>query len=481
VNILLTGALSWNPERMIALAERGHRLFGLWSRTMAWEQGPYAFAGSAITNLDIEGTLDLLRSRGIDVVYSLFQVYDRRLWAREAAPGVEDLWTQLRRLLAERERGAFQVPVIRHWGFDIHNLDLDVVRRLDGQVFCNRHKLRYWTARAEEGGCGLDLGLERQEIVFMDSDLPLREFMNDRFSTKLSAVDGEIHTVCVGRPLGINFLQAACHGIHVHIYGNNYDDLATLIARGLPPGGFARLKGLIEAYVHIHAPIQPADSTLASIRQAKHRWVEEFSRYDAGWSYVGRPLPWPPLEDQAVIPNRLGTYLLAGLPVITEILPGFDRYDSLADRGVAIDFSPRDYARLAADLRSTDTLALRSESARRCRQQFSFDATIDPLIDYFERTCGRFRSRPTGSRRAVNESSITKGRRPRPIQMYTRPLSLRGLFAPKAHAGTWRVRAALHWELAASRTRWAFARIMAKCYVSRLLRRREAPGSKAKR
>jgi hypothetical protein len=459
VNILLNGALSWNPERVIALSEKGHRLFGLWSRSMSWEQGPYGFASGLITELDIEGALDLLRSGGIDVVYSLFQIYDRKLWASRGAAGLDDVWTQLRRLLDERRRGAFHVPIVRHWGFDVHNLDMTVVRELDGQIFCNPHKLRYWTARPEDGGCGLDLGLEGQEIACMDSDLPLREFMNDRFSPKLSAHSGEIHTVCIGRPLGINFLSAARQGIHVHIYGNNYDDIATLIARGLSPAGLLRMRGLIDAYVHVHPPILAADSSLAAIRQAKNRWVEEFSRYDAGWSYVGRPLPWPRLEDQAVIPNRLGTYSLAGLPVIAETLPGFYRYDSLVQQGVAIGFTPGNYAGLAADLRRTDTLAQLNERARRYRQQVSFDVTVDPLIDYFQRVCSRFPSRlrcpkPVDQVAAKSEDS-------RPVQLYTRPLSLRGLWAPKAHAGALRSRAALPLELVGMRLRWRWARMVA--------------------
>ena len=41
MKILLVGALAWNPERIRSLHERGHELWGLWSRSMAWDQGPY--------------------------------------------------------------------------------------------------------------------------------------------------------------------------------------------------------------------------------------------------------------------------------------------------------------------------------------------------------------------------------------------------------------------------------------------------------
>ena len=415
VNILLLGALSWNPERVLCLADNGHRLYGLWSRSMGWEQGPYAFADGVITDLDTEGAIDLLNDRTIDIVYSLFQLYDRELWAAEAGAGVEDVWVQLRRLLAARQSGAFDAPIVRHWGFDVHDLDLDVVRALDGQIFCNRHKLDYWTTPRKAGGCGLDLGLDEQETAIFDSDLPSLEFMNDRFAPKLSAGDGEIHTVCVGRPLGIDFLRAAREGIHVHVYGNDFDDVAALIARELSPRGLFHLPGLIANYLHVHKSLQPDGWSLEAIRSAKNRWVEEFSRYDAGWSYIGRPLPWPRLEDAGAIPNKLGTYLLAGLPIIVERLPGFHRYDTVKAQGVAIDFNPRDYRELAAALRRRDELARKTVTARRIRKEFSFEATIESLVPFLEGAI----ERGAGRRGPV---AVFQGEASRPVRLAMAPL-----------------------------------------------------------
>jgi hypothetical protein len=471
MNILLTGALSWNPERIISLAERGNRLFGLWSRTMPWEQGPYTFAKDFITDIDSDQSVDLLSSGGIDLVYSLFQVYDRGLWAPKAAPGLEDQWVQLRTLLNARSGGAFRVPIVRHWGFDIHNIDLSVVREFDAQIFCNRQKLQYWTARRNHGGCDLDLGFGNSgnETPFLDSDLPSRAFMNDRFSPKLSAATGEIHTVCIGRPLGIDFAQAARHKIHVHIYGNNHDDVATLIARHLSPIALAGFRSSIGHYVHIHPSIQPGNTTLEAIREAKDLWVQEFSRYDAGWSYVGRPLPWPKLEDRAAIPNRLGTYVLAGLPVISETLPGHNRYDGLAAHNLAIDFRPGDYAKLAADLRRTDKLMRMNEGAREYRNEFSFESTLGPLLESFERICNRFPARLPHSRASHNKASgpLPPGQ---PLQLLIRPFSFAGWRLPQARAGTWTSRMLLHWQLLASRGRGVLGRVMARWFLSSWVR-----------
>lgn len=143
MRLLLVGALSWNPERMRSLHERGHRLWSIWSRSMAWDQGPYRCLDDCVTPVPFADAASTIRAERIDAVYSLFQVYHPRLWG-PGAPGIEhDVWTLLRALLAERERGAFDAPVVRHWGFDVHSLALDVVRALDGHVFCNREKARY--------------------------------------------------------------------------------------------------------------------------------------------------------------------------------------------------------------------------------------------------------------------------------------------------------------------------------------------------
>jgi hypothetical protein len=297
----------------------------------------------------------------------------------------------------------------------------------------------------------------------MDSDLPSRDFLNDRFAPKLSDQDGEIHTVCVGRPLGIDLVEAALNGINVHVYGNNVDDVARVVAHGLRLGGFARLPGLARRYIHLHAPLQPTGGSLEEIRATKHRWVEEFSRYDAGWSYVKRPLPWPRLEDEAVVPNRHATYLLAGLPIIAERLPGYYRYDSLNQHRVAIDFC-RDYAQLAVQLRDRSKLGEFSENVRRCRELFTFDATLDALIEYFQNVSDRYRTKATSAR------SVSVNPPHERVQLFTRPLSFSTLLKEKRLPGGLASRVRLALQIAGSRARWLFASIMGKAYVAGALK-----------
>lgn len=398
MRILLVGALSWNPERVRSLSEAGHELWGLWSRSMAWDQGPYPATEQCIKPVALADAARTIRDEKIDSVYSLFQVYDRRLWGH-ATPGVEhDVWTLLRTLLLERQRGVFDAPIVRHWGFDVHNLDLDVARALDGHLFCNREKLAYWTAPTREGGCGLDVLGECEVVEFLDGDRPKLEFMNDRFGERLSDRNREIHTVCIGRPFHVNYLELARRGIHLHVYGNSSTDSCRMIAADLSPRVARRNLTLLRRYLHLHASLQTVGASWPDVQRTKARWVEEFSSYDAGWSYIGAPLPWAPLDDRAAIPNRIGTYLLASLPVITDRRPGYYRYDELKRLGVAVELVDSDYDALRADLESELRTREKASSAREERDAYSFDASIGSLLGALERARTSYFARPHAER-----------------------------------------------------------------------------------
>lgn len=398
MRILLVGALSWHPERVRSLCEQGHELWGLWSRSMAWEQGPYPEITGCVQPLALAEAASTIRDRRIDCVYSLFQSYRRGLWG-PAQPGIEhDVWTLLRVLMHERHRGIFDAPVVRHWGFDVHNLDPDVVRSLDGHLFCNREKLDYWAAPRRLGGCGLELFGDPRAHAFLDSDRPKLEFMNDGFAAPLSDRDGEAHTVCIGRPFNIDYVAAARRGIHVHVYGNSVDEVHRAIARSLSPAAARRNAQLLSQYLHVHPSLQAEGGGWPEIRGAKADWVGEFSRYDAAWSYVGRPLPWPDLDDRAAIPNRVGTYLLAGLPVITDRRPGSYRYEEVRRLGVEVELVGGDYDDLAGRLHSEIRTREKRGNARRERHGYSFDATIEPLVRALERMRDGYFARPHAER-----------------------------------------------------------------------------------
>ncbi|MGH8712494.1 MAG: hypothetical protein ACREYB_00655 [Casimicrobiaceae bacterium] len=403
---------------------------------MAWDQGPYPATAGCIAPIALGDAATAIRDLRIDCIYSLFQVYHRRLWG-QPADGVEhDVWTLLRTLLVERERGTFDVPIVRHWGFDVQHIDPGVTRALDGHIFCNREKRAYWTAAVVQGGCGVDAFAHHGVVEFLDSDRPKLEFMNDDFSERLSRHSDEVHTVCIGRPFGIHYLAAARRGIHVHTYGNNVDDVYRMISRDLSSGDARREGALLRRFLHVHPSLQASGASWEEIRRAKAGWVREFSRYDAGWSYIGSPLPWEPLDDRAAIPNRIATYVLAGLPVITDYRPGYYRYDQLARLGTNIDLVDSDYDDLRLRLDHEIRTRERRGNALRARAGYSFEATIDPLLDAFERARTGYFARPH------RERSRFATRRIRLIHFNTSPDArsvvrglVRRLLAPPAGSG----------------------------------------------
>ena len=157
-------------------------------------------------------------------------------------------------------------PIVRHWGFDVDNIDPVITRAFDGQIFCNREKYDYWTTAVQEGGCGVDAFGKGTAPDLLDSDLPKLEFMNDDFAEPLSRAGGEVHTVCIGRPFGIDYLAAASRGIHVHIYGNNFDDVYRTLARDVSLRAAHTGRELLRRFVHIHPSLQ-AGGTWQEVRE----------------------------------------------------------------------------------------------------------------------------------------------------------------------------------------------------------------------
>jgi hypothetical protein len=329
-------------------------------------------------------------------VYGLYQSYPRELWG-PAQPAVEhdlDVWDLLRRLLVERAQGRIDLPIVQHYGFDVLELDLDVVRALDGHLLCNKQKLAYWWAPVAAGGLGIDAFGDPSLVTFLDGDRPKAEFMNDRFSERLSDRDHEIHTVCIGRPVHIDLLAAAQQGIHVHIYGNNFDEVYQFLADDLTLREMRRHRALLQHYLHVHGSLQTIGGSRSEIWRTKSRWVEEFSQYDAGWSYIGTPFTWAPLDERGAIPNRLATYLLAGLPVITDSKRGHFRYDLLEEIGVEVELGDVDYEGLRTQLVAEIESRAKTARARAARRRYSFDAGIPMLMGALEKARERYFARP---------------------------------------------------------------------------------------
>lgn len=362
LRVLVVGELAFNPERVLALAERGHRLTGLWTATGLGDStvGPLPFGHvgdlGAVHDLAGSGWREAVRALAPDVVWAQLNWRSVPLAhaVRSAFPEVPFVW---------HFKEAPQRSIVRgEWP-----LVADLATSADACLFCGEEE-RDWFALALAGR------VDPARLGVLDGDLPLREWHDAPPSPKLSDADGQPHTVLAGRPSGLDLdwvLELARRGVHTHLYGQVRAPGATGSWTGWLDEALTRAPD----HVHVHPPIGP------------DRWVTELSRYDAGWlhrfdSANGGDLrlaTWDDLNS----PARLPVCLAAGLPVLQQANPGslvsVERV--LRAEGTGLLYrTADDVADLLADEVRTRAGAT---AALRVREQHTFDAHADRLVELF--------------------------------------------------------------------------------------------------
>jgi hypothetical protein len=351
LRILMVGSLGFNPDRIMAFEERGHRLAGTWvGRPEPWDTtGPLPFGNVEEIPFgpDWERAVDAWAP---DVIYALLN------W--QAVP-------LIREVLGRCPDRPFVFHFKEGPGFcqeyGLWEPLLDVLRHSDGVVFLSEEN-REWFRQATGGA------VEDERSLLLDGDLPKADWMTDEWAPKLSAQDGAIHTVCAARWLSsLSFADIAAQGIHVHLYGRHRNSVVRKqIANGLETG-----------YVHLHDTVYPDE------------WVRELSQYDAAWTRIAQSDNGGELRrahwDDLNLPARLGTYAAAGLPWIIRRSPGsLVAVDALAERhGFALGFD--DLSDLGEQLRDQKLLATTTAAARAARAEFAFDTHVDRLVELFVR------------------------------------------------------------------------------------------------
>ncbi|HZB49948.1 MAG TPA: glycosyltransferase family A protein [Mycobacteriales bacterium] len=355
LKILLVGELGFNPERILALREAGHRLYGLWIRDpQAWMTvGPLPFAG--VQDLRPDDWRDEVRRIRPDVIYALLN------W--QALP-----------LIAEVLDARLGVPVVFHFK-ESPQMAMEmghwrVVRRLlresAGLVLINQECRDWFEAATGEA-------FDDATTLLLDGDLPAAAWATDDWAPPLSERDGEIHTVCVGRvrvegrDVVDSMTDLARAGIHVHLYGETYQKWsADWVAAGRETG-----------HLHLHPLVLPRD------------WVRELSQYDAAWPHVHRSTNEGDIRrahwDDLNLPARLGTYAVAGLPWIAVDNAGHRvATQSLARRlGIGVFYTELDD--LAHRLSDRASLGAARRAVRAHRSELLFDTHVGTLTDFFRK------------------------------------------------------------------------------------------------
>ncbi|MBA2701525.1 MAG: glycosyltransferase family 2 protein [Chloroflexi bacterium] len=376
LRILLVGELAYNPERVLALEERGHSLYGLWTQKPFWFQnvGPQPFGH--VRDLPRRGWRAAVEELQPDVIYSLLN-WQTVPFAHEVLtdnPGIPFVWhikESPQHCMAEGS-----------W-----NELVDLTLRSDGQIYSSP-ETREWFETV------LPVTRQSAHSMILDGDLPKREWFARPRSKRLSDIDGEIHTVVPGRLMGVEpsmVGELAAQGIHVHFYGNIFQS-------GARPW-IEDAQARAGRFLHLHPNVD------------QREWVTELSKYDAGWLHLfksenGGDLRIAKWEDLNY-PARIATLASAGLPLLQLRNSGARvAMQTLAqDLDIGVFFS--DAEDLSAQLHEPGLLDGRRTNFWRERDRFTFDAHADELVEFFRDVIV---SRASRAGRPVRRSSVTNQR-----------------------------------------------------------------------
>jgi hypothetical protein len=356
LKILLVGELAYNADRVLALEERGHTLYGLWMSDPHWYNtvGPLPFGH--VRDLPRDDWRAAIKAIEPDVIYALLN-WQAVPFAREvmaANIGVPFIWHFKEGPFICLERGSWRQLV------DLHT-------RSDGLVYSSP-EMREWFATL------LPAGARDIPSFVLDGDLPKRDWFTADRCPRLSQREGQpadaIHTVVPGRPIGLhphNVAELAAAGVHLHFYGD--------FTHGQWRAWIDKASGVAPGHLHLHAQVDQA------------RWVEEFSQYDAGWLHFFtsenggdlRRANWDDLN----YPARMATLAAAGLPMLQRDNRGARVATQTLGRELDISVLGQDMCDVAAQLQDTARMQRLREQVWRQREQFTFDHHADHLIEFF--------------------------------------------------------------------------------------------------
>lgn len=351
LKILLLGELAYNPERIYALEQAGHQLYGLWTPNPVFSfstVGPLPFGN--IQDISFEDWKEKIKVIKPDIIYGMLNfgsvpfVYD----VIKSYPDIPFVWHF-------KEGPSI---CLRHGTWDKL---IYLYTHATGRIFLNEI-VKSWFEQFLPRTSGLSF--------IMDGDLPKKEYFKDNYSPKLSMKDGAVHTVIAGRMIGIsgNDLSIlAKNNVHIHLYTENYySDRAkeTALRLRIAPNHF-----------HVHPHV------------AAENWTEEFSQYDAGWLHCLKSqnngdllkMTW----DDMNIPARINTYAAAGLPVIMYNNGNHNVavQDMVQKLDIGIFFN--DFLELSDSLKDKTKMNILKSNILKNRYLFCFDYYVPELISFF--------------------------------------------------------------------------------------------------
>ncbi len=352
LTILLTGELAYNADRVLALEEAGHKLYGLWTPNPMWFNavGPLPFGH--VEDLDGEHWLEEIERVKPDVIYALLN------W--QAIPFIHEV--------LRRNPG---VPFVWHFKegpFICYEKGLwdklfDLYVHSDGVIYISP-EMKEWfgTVLPKEA-------LDKPNLV-LDGDIPKKSWYTSNTQEKLSKQDGQIHTVVPGRPIGLHpevVAELAEHKIHLHFYGE--------FIHGMWREWIEKTSRMAPGFLHLHPNVDISE------------WVHELSQYDAGWLHFFKSENGGDIRlanwDDLNIPARTYCLIAAGLPLIQYDNRGAAVASQSLARNGDLGIFAQDVEELARKLYDRDLVGEISRNVWHRRFEFTFDTHVTELVRFF--------------------------------------------------------------------------------------------------
>lgn len=355
LSIVLAGELAYNADRVLALEEHGHRLSGLWMERPYWFNtvGPLPFGH--VRDLPRRHWQQAVRQTRPDLIYAQlnWQAVPFAHEVMRACAGIPFVWHFKEGPFVCLEKGTW--PQL-----------MELFEQADGCIFASP-EMRDWFDTVLPG-----LSRARPCHV-LDGDLPKIDWFEQ--APHAPPDDGQVHTVVPGRPIGLHpehVAELAAHDIHLHFYGD--------FTHGQWREWIDRSRLLAPSHLHLHAHVDQA------------RWVDEFSRYSAGWLHCFasdnqgdiRRANWDDLN----YPARMATLAAAGLPMIQRRNDGAIVATQSLTRRLDIGLFHDSIGELALALRERARMDALRANVLRHRQLFTFDHHVPELVRFFRKVIG---------------------------------------------------------------------------------------------
>lgn len=362
LKILLVGELAYNAERVLALAEQGHKLYGLWMEQPYWYNyvGPLPFGH--VEDISRANWKEEIQRIQPDIIYALLN------W--QAVPICHEVLKANTRIpfVWHFKEGPFICMEKGTW-----NEMIELYNQADGRIYTSE-EMKWWLEEF--------ISKQRHSLNYvLDGDLPKKDWFDGPQSKLISdRTPGEYHTVVPGRPIGLHphtVVELAEQKIHLHFYGDfthgqwkQWIDKTHLMAPG---------------FLHIHPNVD------------QENWVKEFSQYDAGWLHFFKSENYGEIRrsnwDDLNIPARMATLALAGVPMLqrdnSEHIVATQSLVKKLNLGLLFD----NMEELGNLMRDKELMFDLRQNVWQQRQLFMFDHHVEDLVEFFRQVIQNFKNK----------------------------------------------------------------------------------------